>query len=73
MSNNDKVLKLAEEAKNLIIEQGYDVSFGARPLKRLIQKKLETAIARKLLENDILPNSTFVADSVDDEIVVCIK
>ncbi len=46
---------ITEQAKELIIDQGYDVSFGARPLKRYIQANIETLIAKALLENEVKP------------------
>ena len=47
--------EITEQAKELIIDQGYDVSFGARPLKRYIQANIETLIAKALLENEVKP------------------
>ena len=53
-----------------MIDNGYDEVYGARPLKRFVQKKLETLIARKLLTQEILPNTTVTIDSKDDELYV---
>ena len=50
-------LELTDDAKNYLIENGYDEIYGARPLKRFVQKKLETLIAKKILEQEILPNT----------------
>ena len=68
----DKQIKLevTEKAKEEIIEQGYDVSFGARPLKRFIQHEIETLIAKTLLSGDIMPNITLEISEVDGEFVV---
>ena len=57
---DDKHIKLdvTDGAKNYLIENGYDEIYGARPLKRFVQKKLETLIAKKILEQEILPNTT---------------
>jgi len=65
-------LKLSQKAKELIIEKGYDVAFGARPLKRFIQQKIETAIAREILKGNIKKDSVFVVDAIDDEFVISI-
>ena len=51
LENGDKSLKITENAKNKIIEEGYDEEFGARPLKRYIQKNVESIIAYELLKN----------------------
>lgn len=66
-------LEVTEKAKDLIIEQGYDVSFGARPLKRFIQHTLETMVAKIIIGKNIKPNSTLVVDSKGDELVVNVK
>ena len=66
-------LDVTTKAKELVIEQGYDVSFGARPLKRFIQHTIETMIAKTLLKEDIKPNSTIVIDAVGDELEIRIK
>jgi len=72
----DKQLKLevTNQAKEQIIEQGYDASFGARPLKRFIQHIIETEIAKAILGSDVKPNSTLVVDTnIDNDFVVKIK
>lgn len=68
----DKQLHLVvtDNAKKLIIEQGYDVSFGARPLKRFIQQRVETEIARAILKNNLKPNTTLTVDTDGDNIVI---
>lgn len=55
----DKQLELSvsDEAKEFIVAQGYDVNYGARPLKRLIQSKLETLVARKIIADDPAPGT----------------
>ena len=51
----------------MIIEQGYDIAFGARPLKRFIQQKIETLIAKNILTQNIKPKSEIVVDVKNDE------
>jgi ATP-dependent Clp protease ATP-binding subunit ClpC len=46
-------IKLTEEAKEFIAEKGFDINFGARPLKRAIQKYLEDPIAEEILKGDV--------------------
>ncbi len=53
-------IKLTDDARNYLIDNGYDAVYGARPLKRFVQKKLETLIARKILEQAIVPKSKVV-------------
>ena len=61
-------LELTDSAKNYLIDNGYDEIYGARPLKRFVQKKLETLIAKKILTQEILPNSTVTIDCKNDEL-----
>ena len=63
-------LELTQSAKDYLINNGYDEVYGARPLKRFVQKKLETLIAKKILTQEILPNSTVVVDCNDDELYI---
>ena len=64
-------LELSQNAKDYLIDNGYDEVYGARPLKRFVQKKLETLIARKILSQEILPNTTVKIDCENNEL--CIK
>ena len=63
-------LELTQSAKDYLIDNGYDEVYGARPLKRFVQKKLETLIAKKILTQEILPNSTVVVDCENNELVI---
>lgn len=60
----DKQLKcrLTDAAKDYIVETGYDPAFGARPLKRLVQRDIETLLARKIIAGDIDQGTTLVVD-----------
>ena len=60
----DQQLKceLTERAKNYIIETGYDPAFGARPLKRLVQRHVETLLARKIIADEVEPGTTLTVD-----------
>lgn len=53
-------VRLTPEAKDFIIERGYDVMYGARPLKRFIQSHVETLIAKKIIAGSLRPKSTLV-------------
>ena len=66
-------LEVSNRAKELIVEQGYDVSFGARPLKRFIQHSIETMIAKTIISQNIKPNSTLVVDAKGEELQVNVK
>jgi ATP-dependent Clp protease ATP-binding subunit ClpB len=55
-------IDVSDAAMNAIIEQGFDSSFGARPLKRFIQRNIETMIAKKILAGQINPESRVIVD-----------
>ncbi|MBP3655356.1 MAG: AAA family ATPase, partial [Clostridia bacterium] len=61
---NDKqiTMQLTAAARAHIVEQGYDPIYGARPLKRFMQRAVETLIARKLIAEDVKPRSTLTVD-----------
>ncbi len=68
----DKNIKLVltDRARAQIIEQGSDITYGARPLKRFIQKQVETKVAYAIVSEGIDGNTTLQVDFVDDEFKV---
>lgn len=67
---SDKRLKIevTDRAKNYIIESAYDPIYGARPLKRFLSSRVETLIAKRIIESDIAPDSTVTVDYADGEL-----
>ncbi len=63
-------LELTQNAKDYLIDNGYDEIYGARPLKRFVQKKLETLIAKKIIMQEILPNTMVIIDYKDNELLI---
>ncbi|MDX6671873.1 MAG: ATP-dependent Clp protease ATP-binding subunit ClpB [Solirubrobacteraceae bacterium] len=63
-------LELSEEARLLIAREGYDPVYGARPLRRFIQREVETRIGRALLSGEIVDGATIVLDVEDGELTV---
>ena len=63
-------INLTDNSKKYFIDNGYDEYFGARPLKRLVSNKLETLIAKKLINNEIKPNTTITVDYINNELVI---
>ena len=55
-------LELTERARDYLAATGYDPSYGARPLKRLLQREIETTLGRKLLAGEIKEHSRVVID-----------
>jgi len=56
-------IELTEKARELLFHEGYDPQFGARPLKRAIQRLIQDPLAMKLLDGDMLPGDTLVVDT----------
>ncbi|HIZ04086.1 MAG TPA: AAA family ATPase, partial [Candidatus Borkfalkia avistercoris] len=71
----DKQLKLdiTPLAKDLIIENGYDPVYGARPLKRYLQSKVETLIAKTMIANDLQPGNVIQIGAMNGDFTVKIK
>ena len=63
-------VKLTDRAKNYLAETGYDPQYGARPLKRLLSSKLETLLARKIIEGDPAPDTVFTVDYDGENLTV---
>ena len=66
-------LEVTDAAKECIVAQGYDVNYGARPLKRYLQKYVETLAARKILSGDVHAGDTLVLDVQNGEFIVTVK
>ena len=63
-------IKLTDHAKDYFIDNGYDEFYGARPLKRLVSNKLETLIAKKLINNEIKTNSVINIDYINGKLEI---
>ena len=61
---------LTPAARNYFVENGYDEYYGARPLKRLVSRELETVLAKQLIENSVKPNAKLEVDYQNDKIVI---
>ena len=66
-------ISVTEAAKDYIIERGYDPTYGARPLRRFLQSAVETLIARKIVSEDLVPDSEIVVDYNGTELVAKTK
>jgi ATP-dependent Clp protease ATP-binding subunit ClpB len=70
LADRRMTLELAEEAEQLIARHGYDPIYGARPLRRYIQREVETRIGRALLAGDIRDGATIIVDTDGDELAI---
>jgi len=63
-------IELSEDAKREFINQGYDINYGARPLKRLVSRTLETDLSKLLIEGVIKSGNTVVVDYKNDRFII---
>ena len=70
LETNDLTVTLTDKAKQYVIDNGFDVSFGARPLRRFIQQHIETTIAKEIIADKIPPHSVLVVDEINDQLSV---
>ena len=73
LADQELSLELTDAAKDQVIENGYDPVYGARPLKRYLQKYVETLAARKILSEDVHAGDTLVLDVQNGEFIVTVK
>lgn len=61
---------LTDRAKTYLVDTGYDVAYGARPLKRVVNRTIEVLLAKKLINNEIKPSSTVTIDYIDEHFTI---
>ena len=76
---NDKLkeqyikIKFTDKALDYIVNEAYDPAYGARPLKRFVQKDIETNLSKMILSNEVPENSTVVLDSDGEKLIYDVK
>ena len=70
LSERHLTIRLTEDAKEYLMEGGYDPQFGARPLKRFVQQEVETRLAKSMLEEDFLPHTDLLIDAKDGVLTI---
>lgn len=73
LKEKDITLEVTEKAKERIIKLGVDPQFGARPMRRHIQRAIETEIAKVILSTDNIANKTIVVDANDDRYLFSVQ
>ena len=73
LKDQELSLELTDAAKQQVIEDGYDPIYGARPLKRYLQKNVETLAARRILSGDLHEGDTIVLDVKDGEFFTTVR
>jgi ATP-dependent Clp protease ATP-binding subunit ClpB len=61
---------VTDAAKEYIVNEGSDPLYGARPLKRYLQSRVETLLARKIIASDIAPDTTLIIDQSESGLFV---
>jgi ATP-dependent Clp protease ATP-binding subunit ClpB len=73
LSEQNIKIEITSEGKKLVAERGFDPQFGARPLKKYIQKELETEIAMTIIRGDVSEDSTIVVDAKGGELLIMVR
>ncbi len=69
LKNRGYDLQLTEAAKKLIVEKGWDEEYGARPLRRAVEKYLEDELAEEILRGKLVPSQPVIVNAADDKLV----
>ena len=69
LAERKMTVELTDAAKELIAREGFDPVYGARPLKRALQREVQNPLAVRILEGDLSDGDTVVVDVKDGEIV----
>jgi ATP-dependent Clp protease ATP-binding subunit ClpB len=66
-------LELTDAAKRVLVDHGYDPAYGARPLKRTVQRELENPLAMMVLQGEVGENDTVVVDADGDQLEIAVR
>lgn len=70
LQNQNVKVEFSNDLKKYVIENSYNTTYGARPIKRFIQKNVETVIAKAIVISDIEPYKPYVIDAINNEVVI---
>ena len=73
LSERDLSIEVTDVAKDYLAREGYDEKYGARPLRRLIQKKVEDVLAEEILSGNYKANDKLIMDYKNDELTISKK
>ncbi|MDD5888044.1 MAG: AAA family ATPase [bacterium] len=73
LSDMNLKIELTSKAKKKLVDEGFDSNYGARPLKRLVSRTIETDLAKLIIENKIKPGDVVLVDVIDDDFVIMKK
>jgi len=73
LAEKEITIRLTDRAKDFIVERSYDPAYGARPLKRFLQKNVETLSARLILSDQVQPEDTILIDESNQELTASVQ
>ena len=73
LADKDITMVVSEQAKKFLLEKGTDIKYGARPLRRAIQRYLEDELSDKILRKELLNNQTVTINFVDDKLIFSVE
>ena len=73
LKDNNIHIELTDASRNKLIEDGYDINFGARPLKRLVSRTIESMLAKLIIEGKVDNRDTIIVDYKDDNYILTTK
>ena len=73
LADKDITMVVSEQAKKFLLEKGTDLKYGARPLRRAIQRYLEDELSDKILRKELLNNQTVTINFVDDKLIFSVE
>ena len=73
VSDKNLVIEVTESAKEYLIQEGWDSRYGARPLRRVLQKEVEDRMSTLIIKKEIVENTSVLIDYNGDELVIMNK
>ncbi|CAM9995476.1 unnamed protein product [Scytosiphon promiscuus] len=73
LADRDITLEATDAALDFLSSVGYDPNYGARPLKRTIQREVETVLAKRIISGEVEPGDVLVADLINERLVIAAK
>ncbi len=70
VKNSHIKIELSKKAKDYLVDKGFDYNYGARPLKRVVSKNLETLLAKSIIEGKIITGDNILVDVKDDNLIL---
>ena len=70
LSENNLDFSFSKSVKDYVLDSAFDIHYGARPLKRFIQHHLESMIARKIVDDQLDTNTSYLMDYQNQQLII---